>query len=183
MFVNDEEGNKRLSSLDNLINRLNGQKNIKGLKIKKIHNGGRPKDRENDTDDERAEIGIASLIHGPTKAAEEYDTTISRASLLSKGIATHSNGPKEELVNKVIDKKEAIHQKALDIICGALESIDDKIDKVSKPKDLAFIASSMAKVAERTSPKNSNNDNGPKVQVVVYAPRVRDSSEYEVVEG
>lgn len=204
MFIDEKETNNRLSSLDNLLNRLNGSNsrdnNINRVSSnsnsnsdsnsnsvpsenRKIHNGGRPKDRLNDTDDQRAEIGMISTIHGPNTAAKYYNTTPSRASLLSNGIITHGNGVDSNLHSKVKDKKEIVHEKALDIIMSSLGNIEDGLDSVKGPKDLSIIASNMAKIAERTGGRLNNvNDNAPKVQVIVYTPRIKSSDEYEEIE-
>jgi|SRR5215510_7418745 len=190
MFLNEEESNERLSSLDNLVNRLNGTSKRdyrsgldQDLINRKIHNGGRRPQRTEDSEEEKAEIAKDALIHGPTEAARMHDTTISRASLLSKGITTHRNGTNQELMERVSSKKEILHEKALDILVGALGNIDENINEVKKVTDLSAIAANISKVAERLSPKTIHTETGPRVQVVVYTPRIKDSSEYEEIVG
>lgn len=188
MFINEEETDNRLSSLDNLLNRLNGNSRVSSRtdaipsENRKIHNGGRPKERLNDNDDQRAEIGLCSTIHGPNVASAVYDTTASRASLLSNGIITHSKGVDSDLHSKVKTKKDLVHEKALDIIVASLGNIEDSLDSVKKPKDLSIIASNMAKIAERTGGRLQQESNAPKVQVIIYTPRVKSRDEYEEVE-
>lgn len=174
MLISEEEASTRLSSVDNLINRL---------ELRKIHNGGRPKGRNNDSHEDRLAIATHSIIHGPSETAREFDTTPSRASLLSNGIITHGIGADSKLAPAVRDKKQLIHEKALDIIMASLDSIGQNLDGVKKPADLASIASDMAKIAERTGGRlKEEESNKPQVQVVIYAPRIRSAGEYEEVE-
>lgn len=173
MFINDDEAKTRLSSLDNLINKL---------QLKRIHNGGRPLNRKNDTDDARERVAETAIIKGPTQAAIEHDTTISRASLLSKGIITHGLGNDEELTPRVVSKRQQVHEKALDIIVASLGQLEPQLNGVKKARDLSAIAADMAKIADRTTPREVTADGKPNVQVIVYAPRIRDESEYDVVE-
>jgi hypothetical protein len=181
MFLTDEETETRLSSVDNLVNRLSSNSNFRSnFQIKKLHNGGRAKGRKNDSNEDRLAVATHSIIHGPTSAAESFQTTPSRASLLSQGTITHHIGPDSELAPAVLDKKEVIHNKALDIIMASLESISVRLPE--KATDLASIASDMARIAERTGGRlNPVNENKPQVNVVIYAPRVRDISEYDEV--
>ena len=182
MFLNDDDIQERVSSLDNLVNRLSGSK-VKSITIRKTHNGGRPLGRKNDTDETKADIGIHSIIHGPSETASTFNTTISRASLLSKGISTHSNGVDPDLAEKVQDKKELVHNRALDLIISSLDNLENSLPKVTKATDISTIAANLSKIADRTGTRSSNEDTGPKVQVVVYAPRVKSVDEYEMVEG
>lgn len=175
MFISNEEANNRVSSLDNLINKL---------ELRKTHNGGRPKGRKNDSIEKRLEIATTAIEKGCVAAAEEHNTTPSRASLLSNGIITHGNGSDEELGNKVLEKKQSIHDKALDIITQSLLGLEGKLGEVKKPTELAAIAVEMAKVAEKTGGKlaQKNEDSKPNVQVVIYAPRMKAENEYETID-
>lgn len=175
MFLTDEEAKSRISSLDNLVNKL---------ELRKVHNGGRPKGRKNDTQESRLAVAEDAIVLGPTKAAEIHNTTISRASLLSDGVVTHGLSSDEELAPAVQNKKEQVHEKALDIVMSSLGLLENQIGKVFKAKDLASIAANMARIAEKTGGRLSNNpeDNKPKVQVVVYAPRMRGEEEFEVID-
>lgn len=171
MFITEEEGTARLNSLDNLINKL---------QLRKLHNGGRPKGRKNDTIEKKAEVAEDAIILGPTVAAEKHNTTISRASLLSNGIVTHSKGSDEVLAPVVNSKKEEIHNKALDLITEALESID--LSTVSKASEMASIAETMAKIAEKTANKQQEANDKPKVQVIVFTPRMKSEEEFDTID-
>lgn len=175
MFISDKEADNRVSSIDNLINKL---------ELRRIHNGGRPKGRKNDTLETRLAIAERAIEVGPTKAAAEHNTTPARASLLSNGIVTHSQGSNEKLAPAVMDKKTSIHEKALDIITSSLINLEGKLDEVKKPSELAAIAVEMAKIASKTgSPQQKAEESGrPNVNVIIYAPRMRDEGEYEVLD-
>jgi hypothetical protein len=174
MFISEEDVVNRVSSLDNLINRL---------QLRKINNGGRPKGRKNDTNEDRLDVAEYAMIHGTTKAAEKFNTTPSRASLLKDGVITHASGKDEELAPAVENKRETIHNKALDILTNALNSLDPKIPEITKPTELAAIATEMAKIAERTGGRlNPEEENKPKVQVVIFAPRMKEAEEFETID-
>jgi hypothetical protein len=174
MFIDSAEADKRVSSIDNLINRL---------ELRKINNGGRPKGRKNDSNDDRLGVAEYAMIHGPSAAAERFGTTPSRASLLKDGVITHANGKDEELAPAVSNKREQVHNKALDILTNALNSLDPKIPEITKPTELAQIASEMAKIAERTGGRlNESEDNKPKVQVVIFTPRQKSAEEFETID-
>lgn len=177
LITDDTEVTNRISSLDNLVNRLD---------LRKIHNGGRPRGRKNDSNETRLAVATHAIVHGPTSAAKEYSTTPSRASLLSDGVITHGLGSDSSLAPEVKGKKDMIHEKALDIIMASLDSLNNivAVNGIKKATDLAAIASDMAKIAERTGGKfkKDDEDNKPRVQVIVYAPRIRESHEYEEVE-
>lgn len=174
MFISEEEVNNRVSSLDNLINRL---------ELRKINNGGRPKGRKNDTNQERLNVAEYAMIHGSSAAAREFNTTPSRASLLKDGVITHASGSDEELAPAVKDKKETIHNKALDILTGALNSLDPMIPEIKKPSELAAIASEMAKIAERTGGRlKPNEENKPNVQIVIFTPNQKELDESEIID-
>lgn len=176
MFISEDKVVERESSLDNLVNKL---------QLRKIHNGGRPKGRKNDTTETRMQIAEHSIVHGPSETARQFNTTPSRASLLSDGIITHGNGKDNELSSKVLSKKEQIHEKALDIITKSLMGLEDSLGSVKKPRELAQIASEMAKVAERTGGRLRPEDEGkrPSVQVVIYSPgQLKSSEDMEIID-
>jgi hypothetical protein len=188
MFIENEEANTRLSSLDNLIHKLNLRvKDKDSLEIRKCGKGngaGRPPGRKNDTDEKRLEIATAAIEVGCVEAAKEHNTTPSRASLLSSGVVTHSKGADEELAPKIQNKKDTIHNQALDLITQAFLQLECQLPEVKKATDLAHIAAEMAKVAERTGGrlKSGEQDNKPQVNVVIYAPRMKSSEEYETID-
>lgn len=173
MFINESEANNRLSSLDNLINRL---------QVRKTHNGSRPKGAKNQSKEKQAEIAEDAIVLGPTAAADIHGTSISRASLLSKGIVTHGLGTDKELAPVVEDKKQKIHDKALDLILDALNRVN--LTDLKGATGLAHITSELAKTAEKTGGRlnKDKEDEKPKVQVIVYAPRMREMGEYETID-
>lgn len=181
MFIEEDKFTTRVSSLDNLINRLDGNR-VDYRRVGKGNGAGRPKGRRNDSLQERLAIAEDAILHGPTEAAEIHDTTISRASLLSSGVVTHSKGSDEKLAPVVVSKKEKINQKALDLIQCALDNLEPQLDEVTKPTDLVGIAESLSKIAERTATKNPQEENKPQVQVVVFAPRMKEMDEFETID-
>jgi len=182
MFIDEKEADQKLSSLDNLLNRLNGSSKVDYRKVG--GDKGREKGRIEDSLEKKAEIATDAIVMGPSAAAAKHDTTISRASLLSRGIVTHRNSSDEELAPLVQSKKDQVHEKALDIITKTLLSLDSKIDSVQKPVDLSAIAANMAKIAEKTGGKGyrQEEESRPKVQVVIFTPRSKEAEEFETID-
>lgn len=179
MFIEEDAFATRVSSLDNLINRLDGNR-VDYRRIGKGNGAGRPKGRRNDSLAERLAIAEDAIIHGPTAAADLHDTTPSRASLLSNGVVTHSKGSDEELAPVVVNKKDKINQRALDLIQGVLDNLN--LEGINKPREAVSIAADLAKIAEKTAPKSESGDSRPQVQVVVFTPKMKSMDDFETID-
>ena len=87
---------------------------------------------------------------------------------------------KERITSGVQAFKDKIQTLASGRLVRTLENItDEKLDGVDKVKDLALIASSLAKVNASVLEQGHN---GNAIQINLYRPRTRDEQEYDVIE-
>ena len=70
--------------------------------------------------------------------------------------------------------------KALDIMGLAMDELKNRITEVSKPRELAAIASEMGKVIANTNVKT--NDEVKQAQIIIYAPSVVHESHFDLID-
>lgn len=191
MILNDSELELRLTSPDNLLNRI--VKRIDNLDVEarvKVDNSniGTPIPQA-----VRELMGVTSLISNDTRVATAAAFGVSRSSLIDfeTGMATNKHDKEseqrvKEAAARILDqrevKKDEAHDLALDAMVGALTGLKARISEVDKPKDLARIASDMSKISNNLSIKNEHNLNINKVQVITFAPNIKNEKLYEVLE-
>jgi predicted transcriptional regulator len=91
------------------------------------------------------------------------------------------NKPDDDLMNHVSKVKTAIATAARNKLMTAISSLsDDKIAN-AKAKDIAGIAKDMASVVKQLEEKTDENK-GPQVQFVFFAPKVKPESYFPVIE-
>jgi len=164
MIVHEDEALERVNSPNNLTNKL--------LEIRKLHsNRTGPKAIPPMV---TALAVTSSIISGSQKASGEA------FGMTQANVAYHKNHGKNEETQDLIKKQVGdVHSKALDGMIACLDGLKDKIPNVKKATDLSSIASNLARVVEKTSPKETNINTN--VKVLVYQPRTREEAEYESI--
>lgn len=179
-MMSEAEALERLGSSANYLNRVNG------------NGAASPPPKENVTiaplhpttyhprltDAERAAVGVAARLTSPSKAAKEFGVSFTTAARAAEG-KTSAGDEVPAVKTEVQSRLEAVATQAIDRLVAALNGLtDEKIEK-EKATGISKIASDMAGVVEKVTPKNKEADN---VQVVIYAPQVREERDYETID-
>lgn len=150
MIITEEEANLRLESSDNLCNKL--------IEIRKLHT------HVTHTPIEKAIAGIAHLNGEPCRDVEEWSGI---------GKTTVNDVKNGDLLKHTV---QTAHERALDTMLASMDLIKPKLENVKKATDLSKIAADMARVVEKTSPKEANQTN---IKVVVFSPTIKVEGQYE----
>lgn len=129
-------------------------------------------------------IAEESLSGVPAKELSKMmDISESSISAYKKGATSTASyhEPDEKLSNHVDLVRKAISVKARGRLLQAIDSLTD--DKISgaNAKSIASIAKDMSAVVKNLEVKENEND-GPKVQFVFFAPKVKSESQFPVIE-
>lgn len=198
MFISEQEAEQRLNSEFNILRRRENDKNIRmlarvrlpehpedGCAIAPVHNGGRRPGDRNLTPESRAEIGAAAQIDTLSKVAEDNNVSLHHAHELSQGKHSNAQGTNPELVDDINKKLDGPHDIALKKLTASLLAIDEVALTKQKPKDLAAMASQLARVAEHTAPikhTSPEEDALRDCRLVVYSPTIKNESYYKTVQ-
>lgn len=161
MIVNEEEALERVNSKENLT-----------YKLRQLHAGRTgPKN-------------IPPMIKALAVSISKVDTQENAGEafgLSQQAISQYANGKHKDTEAKDLIKKSiaSVHEKALDGMLSCLDFIKPKLENVKKATELSSIASNLARVVEKTSPKEANVTTN--VQIVVHQPRSHSEEEYESI--
>lgn len=162
VLVTEEEALERVNSPNNLTHKLH--------EIRQLHanrNG-----RKNIPPMIQALAVSTSIISGDQESsAKSFGMTQENISYLK------NESKNEETKDLIKHNVQTVHEKALDSMLDCLTLIKPKLENVKKATELSSIASNLARVVEKTTPKD--NSVSTNVKVVVYAPRDKSETEYE----
>lgn len=191
MILNDEEINKRLNSDDNLVKLLENRLN--GVLVKEtLKHGGRGRLESETQIPSRVQELLGRL--GNTndscrEVAAAFDVGKTLVNRLSNGLRS-DNSLDKELYNKVRNKDaiqvemDKAHDEALDLMVSCIGEIKGRIKEVSKPEKLSKVAADMSRIIGTMRGLNGDEiNNGPKQQIIVYAPQIKQESEYETIDA
>jgi hypothetical protein len=194
MFITEDQARERLSSPENLANRFN----IGAARAKReesLHAENESQEKEQQplstgiehrelkragqrrswlSSEERTEVAIAAKIGQQTQQeiAQEHGISQIAVAKIKAG-----NGLVDE--TSVETALEQARSKALDRLMTSLGLLtDDKISGASA-KDISVIASNMARVVEKTMPDRERQGN---INLVIYAPELRNEKSFDIVE-
>lgn len=169
MFITEEQAKTRLNHPENIASN--------GSLVRPLHNGGRNLGDRNVPPFIRELAGAAAHTEPAKEVAKAFD--ISQSSVNQYKIGNTS--PKHhdpDLKAKVDQRVSKVRDLALDKLMLSLGLLTtDRLEKVNA-RDASTIAANMAKVVEKTTPQQVNNQN---LQIVFYAPNVRQEKDYEVI--
>lgn len=187
MILNDDQANARLRSPKNLANVIAELRNKKKIEndilapVTTIHEGRDLPRLPDEVKDEIASKALAGL-ETQSELAAQYGITQAAVSYLKRTREPYTPNPQRapaqssETQEQSLDRsaKELAIQKML-LAMGLIN--EDKLAR-AKATDLAQVAASMSKVVSNVTPKAAV----PLVNLVVYAPEIRDESKFRIVE-
>jgi hypothetical protein len=187
MILTDAEVEARLNSEGNLVNQVNTNKNT--TIVIPVPNGGRTVGATQIPPKVRQLVGVLSnmgetqqAIAGVFGITQPSVGTASRG-LIGNRIATEEEGLVEQ--NEKFSTKENLnsaHNLALDAMVASITVLKTKLPEVTKPKDLARIATDMSRIVSNLTPKDKgglvNN-----TQVVLFNVPGKKESDYECIEA
>lgn len=172
MFKTEEQINERLNSERNLVNRFGKTEPV----VLDIIPLGQPGNKEKPKLDQETKNEIAFRARaGETQVslAEEFNVSQSAIGEIEQG-RTKVN---EAEVNRRLDAVQDVAMNKLLESLGYMTT--DKLDKC-KATDLSSIAANMSKVVSNV--RNKTDQNGPIVQVQIFAPELRNEKTYKTIE-
>jgi hypothetical protein len=181
-FISKEELDKRLSSPDNLKNKIDtlfieplpsiGKREELPFELKKVVAllGSDPEREES-----KESIGKAFNITQPS---------VSHLSRGRTGITRDYEHPVlKSLIDKNQSKRESAETKAIDVLLGTLDIIPTKLSDKTPVKTLSNLAKSMSEVADRMSSRKSGQEGiGQQVHLHIFVPKQKDVDEYDVID-
>lgn len=174
MYLTDEQLNEREQNNDAV---------YKSVEVFPLNNG---KSFFKYNIEQQAHAVVLSRIIGAKKAAEVTGLVQQRITAVhAKGMTTQGGPVVQELADKVEAKSDEIRETAAALVLTSLGAIKQEEIEAANLNGKIAAADKLSAIVERMSP-NSKNPlvlNGNKVQVNIFAPRVRDADEYEVVNG
>lgn len=84
----------------------------------------------------------------------------------------------DDLENKI--SNSSVRSKAVGILNAAMDELKNRIPEVHKPEKLAAIATEMSKVISNQD--NRNQGDKAQAQIIVYAPRVQNIENYQILD-
>jgi hypothetical protein len=191
MFIDDDELNSRLGSDQNLVNHIQRRRAPQQsneprplYEIDRCGSGRTPGAMNRSTEDREA-IGTLGHIHGIPETSAITGASGSQVHSYMNGYnTTGRRGANAELEAGVKKNVGKIRDAAIDRMLSSMNLItDDKLKEVKKATDLATIAATLGKVAQLGIPKQeSSGQSDNRVQIVVYAPAIKDENRYETVD-
>ena len=177
MLLTKSQLDSRLSSKDNLINKMKDKLEIRPL----LHGGAKLDGTASRLSfEEQVLVGSTSRLIGSKNTSDMFNISRTHAKNLALGQLDYASGPKKELAERIYGKLSDVRDKAVERLMESLELLDEEKMKSCNAKDLSAVAANMARVVDRTIPKESNEIN--RLNLVVYAPRLKEVKEFEMVE-
>lgn len=132
--------------------------------------------------EEKVLIGSLAQTDSQANVARAFNVSESTVSNISRGLDA-SKRQDSELSKDISKAKEEISSKALHVLMTSLGVVDSKIKNTRGASEASNVAKNMAIIADRLSPSiERNQNNGPKILININGPKVKDESDYEVVE-
>jgi hypothetical protein len=135
----------------------------------------------------RALIGQTAIESGRTEAlllAKQFNISPSSVSAYTHGATSTASydNPEPKLKKKIDVTKDRIGKIARGRLLASLKHITDEKLADAKLRDVASVAANMSAIVKNMEPadKNAGINN---INIVLYAPKIRNESSYEVIEG
>lgn len=140
---------------------------------------------ENDTNVPQPirELIVEDALEGATAESLSKIYNVSPSSVSAYKNGATSTASYRQKNSKLIAAKDRVSNRAYNRLNEALKALGTKNLSDEKPKDIASIAKDMATVAEKMSPKVDGAKDGPQVHLHLYAPKMKQITDYEIVEG
>lgn len=170
------EENHMIVSKEQIEERINSQSNIANPELKVVHRGygGSVKGQHQPRPEFLKEIQAGLVIDGET------ESEVALAFGSSQRAVSHAfTGDRlsEESKERITARRSKAQEVALDKLMDTLGLINNEKLEECSAKDLSIIAGNMSKVVDHMDNKSVMNSN----VLVIYAPKQKTESEYEVV--
>lgn len=204
MFTSDEELAQRVNNPSNLVHRnketprrtLTNYAQRQEERVEKpesegdsttlvpLHNGGRRLGDKNLAPEARAIIGAVANLDTIKNTAEAFGVSTHHVHELKHGKITNEKGVDDKLADAVNAQLKTPHDHAVEKLTKLILKFDDEmIGGITKPKDIAYIAGTLSRIAEQTSPiKRDDPLDGGGARLIVYAPSIKQENHYDSVE-
>lgn len=185
MILTKEQLQLRVESPDNFLN-LDQSNTVVELKKYQGANGGRH-NKDDFSREEQLTIGVLDKTIGSHMTSEVMGVSVGYASSLGNGKVSHKDGNEEfknqldKRLGKIIEKSQEVAAERLLSSLGLIT--DDKLVNASA-KDLSTISANLSKVSLNLKPSQDKNSNlnGPKVNIVLFQPKIAKEEEFNIIE-
>jgi hypothetical protein len=175
-IVSNEEFESELASLTSPTNQ--------SIEIKEIERGRG--NGNNAVPDGLRRIISEEAINGTSidEIKRAFEVSSSSISAYKNGATSTAsyNNPKPDLISHNNDIRLRISSRAKSKVMAAMKHITDDRLQVTKIRDLASIAKDMSIVSKNMEPDTSNNGQTNQNNFIFYAPRQKQSDDYDVIE-
>lgn len=192
MLISREEAEKRLTSENNLINRLKGSdetvepevvdEKAELVELRPFWNGGR-RDSKNIPDFLKEIIGTTAHLEKASNVADAFDVSLSSVENFKHARSgdDREKGKNRELRARIEKNLGKIRDTAMNRLMESLNLLtEEKVGKCSA-KDISSIAANMSKVVNNVTPEK-DVDPDEATKLIIYAPTINQESHYKVVE-
>jgi len=175
-FLSDKEIADRISSKDNLINRL------------EIHQIKGSREGKSETPIEIQKVAAILSNQGESCRNLERGLGVCRESIndFSKAESKHSL-ELERVIKDVKDQndlnRESAESKAIEVLLNSLNLLPDALAGTRKAKTLSSVAKDMAAIANQMGNKDTDGEGNVKtMHLHLYAPKMKETKDYEVID-
>jgi len=188
-LITSDELEKRLTDPSNLLNRLAGQ--VSGssdyvrteepaeVNVLPMHQGGRG-EVPNIPHPVQAMIGVMARLDTAEHVGEAFGVSKQQVHNLKHGRTTDLHGQNPRLVSDMTAKRTAIADAGLAHLIEAVQSF--KIDEIVDESKKVQAAAQLANIIDKMVPAEKEGSHGNSVVVNLFAPRMKDLDEYEIIE-
>lgn len=169
MFITEQQASQRLGNPENIASN--------NSPVRPLHNGGRNVGDKNVPSFIRELAGAAAHVDTSKNVAAAFDVSQSQVNQYKIGNTSpkHHDPALKSAVDSQVTKARDLALDKLMLSLGLLTP--DKLEKVNA-RDASTIAANMARIVEKTTPQQSQ---GPNLQIIFYAPNVKQEKDYEVI--
>lgn len=172
MFITDDEVQDRLAR--------SGIKNESLVVEPHYFRGGPNGSTKKVPDFMKAIIGTSAHLSGTRETARQFGLSPARVHAAKEGRTSPNTGTADQEIKDQIDSKIGmVAETAVDRLMKSMNLITDESLTAVKAKDLSVIAGNLAGVMSKI--RTPEGSNATQTQIIIYAPHMKDESEYEVV--
>lgn len=192
MILSKEQIEKRLTSEDNIANKVEDHKNDAVVIYKDGINNHKGKNgSSNLTENERVAIGVIASVGGDQLAADLFGVNKSHVNDLKNGNRNISNDNlrirdidlQEKIAERLENTKLSIQEVAATKLLKSMGLLtEDKLEN-SSAKELAQVSTQMSQVIRNMNNTNSNKDTSKaNVKIVVHSPKQSNEDSFDTLE-
>lgn len=176
-FISDKDIEERVSSPQNLINRLS---------IHEISKQGK-KEGDVNTPPEIQKV-IAQLANDKVEKAGElakaFNVSDALVSNLKAGEIVHGQKSPalQEVIGKIKSRRGDAESLAITNLMASLEPLKDLIPQIKSAKKLTSVAKDMAIIANHMADKSDAQNTGANVHLHLYGPKQKSVNDYEIID-